>query len=239
MPPAESRIRPVPLRGFSLIELLVVIAIIALLIGIIVPSLSGARRAGEQTVCLANLRQIAQASMLYASEHNGASPALGDPWFRAPFWAVVVQQQANPEGESASELYVEDSVLVCPSADRQDGPGLTRTYAVNVTGHAGLPGDRDNFDTGPVFIDTWRVERPDSAPWYFDSAMTAIAGEGPPPTRTVSTLDFRQPEHVENRLGWRHGAQRDGVGTRFDAAMLDGSAEAFEEVGEDWVRPLP
>jgi len=226
-------------RAFSLIELLVVIAIIALLIGIIVPSLAGARRAGQQSVCLANLRQVAQASMLYASEHDGASPALGVPWFREPFWAVVVQQQANPTGDTASELYVEDSVLVCPTAESRDGPGLTRTYAVNVTGHAGLPGDRDDYDTGQAFIDTWRVERPASSPWYFDSAMTAIEGDGPPPTRTISTLDFRQEDHVENRLGWRHGAVRDGKGTRFDASMLDGSARAFEEIGDGWDRPLP
>ena len=225
--------------GFSLVELLVVIAIIALLIGIIVPSLAGARGAGEQSVCLANLRQIAQSSMLYATEHDGSSPALGNPWFKSPFWAILVQQQANPTGDTASELYVEDSVLVCPTADRQDGPGLTRTYAVNVTGHAGQPGDRDNFDSGPVFIDTWRVDRPDASPWYFDSAITPITGDAPPPTRTISTLDFRQPDHVENRLGWRHGAQRDGMGTRFNAVMLDGSASSFEEVGKDWDRPLP
>jgi len=54
--------------AFTLIELLVVIAIIALLISILLPSLSRARELSKRTVCSANLRGIGQAAYIYAQD---------------------------------------------------------------------------------------------------------------------------------------------------------------------------
>ncbi len=56
--------------GFTLIELLVVVAIIALLISILLPSLSGAKRVARRVACGSNLRQIGLAMNAYANEEK-------------------------------------------------------------------------------------------------------------------------------------------------------------------------
>ena len=56
-------------KGFTLIELLVVVAIIALLISILLPSLSRARELAKRAVCSANLRGIGQGEHIYSNDH--------------------------------------------------------------------------------------------------------------------------------------------------------------------------
>lgn len=61
--------RTMSLRAFTLIELLVVVAIVALLIGILLPSLGMARETARRVVCASNQRQIVLAATLYAMDH--------------------------------------------------------------------------------------------------------------------------------------------------------------------------
>ncbi len=56
-------------KGFTLIELLVVLAIIALLMGILMPSLVAARQIGRRLVCLSNLRQMVIAANSYLANN--------------------------------------------------------------------------------------------------------------------------------------------------------------------------
>ncbi len=60
--------------AFTLIELLVVIAIIALLLGILAPVLSSARKRARETVCAARLKQWGIGFACYATENNGVWP---------------------------------------------------------------------------------------------------------------------------------------------------------------------
>lgn len=60
--------------AFTLVELLVVIGIIAVLIGILVPTLAGARKAANDTVCQNNLRQLHTAYLMYTGAWKGVLP---------------------------------------------------------------------------------------------------------------------------------------------------------------------
>jgi len=68
-------------RGFTLIELLVVIAIIALLMGILLPSLSKAIQRARRQACLSNLRNINSGLQLYLGDYEGYFPGV---WVTLP-----------------------------------------------------------------------------------------------------------------------------------------------------------
>jgi prepilin-type processing-associated H-X9-DG protein len=57
-------------RAFALVELLVVIGIIAILLGILLPTLGRARRAAQTTQCLSNIRQLNMALSAYAQANK-------------------------------------------------------------------------------------------------------------------------------------------------------------------------
>lgn len=57
-------------RGFTIIEMLVVIGVLALLVGILVPALSGVIRKGRKQTELNSLRQVGMAWILYANSSN-------------------------------------------------------------------------------------------------------------------------------------------------------------------------
>ena len=61
-------------KGFTLIELLVVLAVIALLAGILMPTLVAARQMGRRLVCLSNLRQMVIAAGNYLADNNEYYP---------------------------------------------------------------------------------------------------------------------------------------------------------------------
>ena len=61
-------------RGFTLLELLVVIAVLALLLALLLPSLSAAYELGRRTVCGTQLNQLFQGSFRYSKENDDRIP---------------------------------------------------------------------------------------------------------------------------------------------------------------------
>ena len=61
-------------RAFTLIELLVVVGIIAVLLALLVPTLTAAREAARTTQCLGNLCQLAVAANAYCAANDGSYP---------------------------------------------------------------------------------------------------------------------------------------------------------------------
>lgn len=222
-------------RAFTLIEVLVVIAIVAVLVALLLPALAAAREASRASLCLSHLRQAFTACRIYADENRGYGPAIGQPYTALPNWALVVQAYAGRPGVGA-ELFSTVSVLVCPATQARNAVDMTRTYAMNATGHSGLPGDPDNYDTlgtsAHVRMDV--VREGSRLVLLLDSSALPQGPELPPPTRTASVLDFRLEDHVRLRIGRVHTAR--GL---FQAARFDGSAGSWPDPEPFWSTSLP
>lgn len=230
--------------AFTLIELLVVVAVVGLLVALVIPTLAGGLASAKGTVCKNQLRQITMACHDYAQDAGGWSPALGVPWGRRPFWALEAAARLGVPGETATEIYANAKVLVCPSAQAEAGFPLERTYAINVTGHAGLVdaaasppiADPDNYDEQQAFIKLHAVRSPSLSPLMIDATWTDAATNAPPTTRFISTIDFRSDEHVATRIGWWHS------GGRSNHALVDGAVRSIrfgEPIDDLWRKPLP
>ncbi|MCC7518725.1 MAG: prepilin-type N-terminal cleavage/methylation domain-containing protein [Verrucomicrobiae bacterium] len=89
--------------SFTLIELLVVVAILAILAALLMPSLKSARETAKGVQCMNNLRQLMQAEILWAGEHDGnfmfrdENQVYRDEWFdntsgTRPYWFVLIRR---------------------------------------------------------------------------------------------------------------------------------------------------
>ncbi len=103
--------------GFTLIELLVVISIVVLLMGLLLPVLSRARKQARAVVCRSTMRQWGIIASMYRTEHEGRLMGGLFPWYF---------------GENPDHYFANEKLYLCPAATRCDMTGYNEgTYSSN------------------------------------------------------------------------------------------------------------
>ncbi|MEL7237741.1 MAG: prepilin-type N-terminal cleavage/methylation domain-containing protein [Planctomycetota bacterium] len=139
-----SRHGPRGRSGFTLVELLVVIGIIALLISILLPTLSRARLAAKGMVCANNMRQISLAVVMYANDEEQWFPRTmtvetGYPetinWWRVDSYHKALERYIDGErggvGEDGRDNFGRDSVWYDPADPDKDKPAMWGSFVDN------------------------------------------------------------------------------------------------------------
>jgi prepilin-type N-terminal cleavage/methylation domain-containing protein len=107
--------------AFTLIEVLVVVAIIALLIGILLPTLRKAREQSKRVVCSSNLAQIARGIHTYTADFKGHVPNSWNGENASLTWTVYRENPGHYFGYLHLGLLYkchqikEPKALFCPS----------------------------------------------------------------------------------------------------------------------------
>jgi prepilin-type processing-associated H-X9-DG protein len=161
--------------AFTLVELLVVVGIITVLIGILIPTLAGARKSAATIKCASNLRSLGAAIVMYAQDNHGYVPCnqakypsgaglLTIPWYdqigKLAFSEAPVGTPPNPvsiinQGDFAKSIFVgcpafAYSRVVVPKFVLATATG----YALNLFPQAPLhtdPADQNAYVDPPIY----------------------------------------------------------------------------------------
>ena len=142
--------------GFTLVELLVVISVIALLAGLLLPALAGAKERAKATACANNLGQLGKALAMYVGDSrcypgtrggpiHPDSPGLTKPGNTNMPW-ILWNERLQPYVANAP------GVFRCPAHQPSVHPGgfwTNFSYGYNAYG-SGLKGPFQNLGLGRV-----------------------------------------------------------------------------------------
>ena len=177
-------------RGFTLVELLIVVSILALMVSILLPSLSKAREQAKAVVCGSNLRQITLANDLYANDHRhrycpGAADFVMSNLHR---WHGTRTHTSEPfdgrSGPLAPYLGPEGSIRACPGLRIELAEDDPRRFERNCGGYgynlafvgrqlAKLSSGFYCLEDDHVGAQTDRVRRPGQTVMFTDSAFVS------------------------------------------------------------------
>jgi len=127
-------------RAFTIIELLAVVALLGVLVALLLPTFRNAIARSQQSACLANLRQIGAAAVLYAGEHDGWLPGIRftaaegetpENRFPGQQWDVQLMPYLDiPDSTTPSSRR---TVFYCPASQRNPAFAMNRqlSYAWN------------------------------------------------------------------------------------------------------------
>jgi prepilin-type N-terminal cleavage/methylation domain-containing protein len=150
-------------RRFTLIELLVVIGVIAILAGLLLPSLIRARQKASCTSCLSQMRQIGIAFNMYLQDSEEWIPPLYDSRSHRLYTDYMDSYVDTPD------------IWLCPSGDktpdRIDTPtGMVLHYGMTLYDYDDVDGDGiDNHLPGPGGSRTREVADPEAVIAFADA----------------------------------------------------------------------
>lgn len=117
-------------RALTLVELLVVVAIIGLILAVLVPSLSSARRTARSTACASNLHSLMVGVLAYASTHRDivlpsytVSGVVGGPQRPLDGWGPILDREHFVRGDDR----LASNPFVCPETVDVAGMAATQT----------------------------------------------------------------------------------------------------------------
>jgi len=128
-------------RAFSLVELLIVIGVIAILIGLLMPTVARARESAQRTACLSNMRQLAGGFIQYCADNRGFFPRPSQNIIYTPEDWIYYQYGRDPaQGRLVPYLGVprrdQPGVYRCPSDDPEStcrsGPTRSTTASGSI-----------------------------------------------------------------------------------------------------------